>query len=104
MTTNENGQSTSKRITAKSILIATGGWPHVPDFSGHELVLTSNAIFDIDPFPSRLLVVRGGYIACEFASIFTGLGSNVTQLYRGAQVRRGFDDDVRNFLAAEVIK
>lgn len=100
----QDGQSGAKQFRAKNILIATGGWPHVPEFPGHELVLTSNEIFDIDPFPTRLLVVGGGYIACEFASIFTGLGTKVTQLYRGVQVLRGFDDDVRNFVAAEVIK
>ncbi|MBK9520047.1 MAG: glutathione-disulfide reductase [Rhodocyclaceae bacterium] len=100
----QDGQSVTKLFRAKNILIATGGWPHVPKFPGHELVLTSNEIFDIDPFPGRLLVVGGGYIACEFASIFNGLGTKITQLYRGVQVLRGFDDDVRNFVAAEVIK
>lgn len=96
--------STTTLVHAKNILIATGGRPHVPDFPGRELVLTSNEIFDIDPFPARLMVVGGGYIACEFASIFNGLGAKVTQLYRGEQVLRGFDDDIRHFLAAEVIK
>lgn len=96
--------STTTLVHAKNILIATGGRPHVPDFPGRELVLTSNEIFDIAPFPARLMVVGGGYIACEFASIFNGLGANVTQLYRGEQVLRGFDDDIRHFLAAEVIK
>ena len=61
-------------------------------------------MFDLDPFPARLLVVGGGYIACEFASIFNGLGAQVTQLYRGEQVLRGFDDDVRHFLAQEMRK
>ena len=56
------------------------------------------------PFPQRLLVVGGGYIACEFASIFNGLGSQVTQLYRGEQVLRGFDNEVRHFVAGEMIK
>lgn len=96
--------STTTLVHAKNILIATGGRPHVPDFPGRELVLTSNEIFDIAPFPARLMVVGGGYIACEFASIFNGLGAKVTQLYRGEQVLRGFDDDIRHFLAAEVIK
>ncbi len=93
-----------QRVTAKDILIAVGGWPHVPEFPGREHVITSNEIFDLEPFPQRLLVVGGGYIACEFASIFSGLGSQVTQLYRGAQVLRGFDDDIRNFVAAEMVK
>ena len=91
-------------IRARHILIATGGTPHVPDMPGREHVLTSNDMFDLDPFPARLLVVGGGYIACEFASIFNGLGSKVTQLYRGDQVLRGFDDEVRHFIAAEMRK
>jgi glutathione reductase (NADPH) len=61
-------------------------------------------MFDLEPFPRRLLVIGGGYIACEFATIFAGLGSRVTQFYRGAQVLRGFDDDVRAFVAAEMVK
>ena len=94
----------SQRISAKHILIATGGKPSVPDFPGRELVVTSDDMFDLDPFPKRLLVVGGGYIACEFASIFNGLGAQVTQLYRGEQVLRGFDEDVRRFIATEMKK
>ena len=93
-----------QRYTAKSILIATGGTPSVPHFKGREHVVTSNEMFDLDPFPKRLLVVGGGYIACEFASIFNGLGAKVTQLYRGELVLRGFDDEVRAFLSAEMVK
>ncbi len=93
-----------KPYSAKNILVATGGRPSLPEIKGYELVITSDQIFDLQPFPSRLLVVGGGYIACEFASIFNGLGAQVTQLYRGAQVLRGFDDDVRAFVAAEMIK
>ena len=89
---------------ARNILVATGGWPVVPVFPGHELAITSNEIFDLAQFPRRLVVVGGGYIACEFASIFRGLGAQVTQLYRGEQVLRGFDADVREFLATEVRK
>lgn len=89
---------------AQKILIATGGTPLRPQIPGTEFTITSDEIFDLTPFPKRLLVVGGGYIACEFASIFHGLGAHVTQLYRGTQVLRGFDDDVRNFLAAEVKK
>jgi glutathione reductase (NADPH) len=92
------------RHTAKSILIATGGHPSVPDIAGRELVVTSNEMFDLPTFPKRLLVVGGGYIACEFASIFNGLGSHVTQLYRGEQILRGFDDEVRHFAAGEMVK
>jgi glutathione reductase (NADPH) len=93
-----------ERLKAGKILVATGGWPSVPDIAGREHVITSNEMFDLDPFPQRLLVVGGGYIACEFASIFNGFGATVTQLYRGTQVLRGFDDDVRNFVSAEMVK
>ncbi len=97
-------QLDQRSYSARNILVATGGWPSVPDVPGREHVITSNEIFDLDPFPVRLLVVGGGYIACEFASIFNGLGSRVTQLYRGEQVLRGFDDEVRDFVAAEMRK
>jgi len=93
-----------ERVRAAHILVATGGAPHRPEFPGQELALTSNEMFDLEPFPGRLLVIGGGYIACEFATIFAGLASRVTQLYRGAQVLRGFDDDVRAFVAAEMVK
>lgn len=93
-----------QRFSARKILIATGGWPQVPDIPGREHVVTSNEIFDLALFPKRLVVVGGGYIASEFASIFNGLGAQVTQLYRGEQILRGFDDDVRNFAAAEMRK
>jgi glutathione reductase (NADPH) len=93
-----------QRYTALNLVIATGGQPTVPDITGREHVITSDDIFDLEPFPQRLLVVGGGYIACEFASIFNGLGSSVTQLYRGAQVLRGFDEEVRNFISAEMKK
>ncbi|MBV4398073.1 glutathione-disulfide reductase [Advenella alkanexedens] len=96
----DNGQS----YTAKYILIATGGRPAVPDVPGKEYVITSNEIFDLPEFPQRLLVVGGGYIACEFASIFNGLGAHVTQLYRSEQVLRGFDREIRDFVAGEMRK
>jgi glutathione reductase (NADPH) len=93
-----------QRWRAKHILLATGGTPTVPDFPGREWVLTSDNMFDLDPFPRRLAVVGGGYIACEFASIFNGLGAQVTQIYRGEQVLRGFDHEVQGFLAQETRK
>lgn len=99
-----HGESGEKRVTAKHILIATGGTPSVPDMEGREHVIDSNAIFDLEPFPQRLLIVGGGYIACEFASIFNGLGASVTQLYRGEQVLRGFDNEIRHFVAQEMTK
>jgi glutathione reductase (NADPH) len=93
-----------RHFTARKILIATGGWPHKPEFPGSELTFTSNEIFDLDEFPERLLVVGGGYIAVEFAGIFNGLGSQVTQLYRGPLFLRGFDSDIRAHLAQEMRK
>jgi glutathione reductase (NADPH) len=93
-----------ERVRAANVLVATGGRPVRPEFPGQEHAITSDEIFDLDPFPQRLLVIGGGYIACEFASIFNGLGSRVTQLYRGAQLLRGFDDDIRAFVADEMMK
>lgn len=86
--------------TAKHILVAVGGTPFVPDnVPGIEHAITSNEIFDIPELPKRVLIVGGGYIACEFACIFNGLGSEVTQYYRGAQILRGFDDEARGHIA-----
>lgn len=103
-TLNADGSPAHQAYTAERILIATGGTPFVPHFQGREHVITSNEIFDLHPFPQRLLIVGGGYIACEFASIFNGLGARVTQLYRGEQILRGFDDEVRHFAATEMVK
>ena len=93
-----------KRYTAQYILVATGGMPYVPELLGREHVVISDAMFDLDPFPERLLVVGGGYIACELASIFNGLGAKVTQLLRTAHLLNGFDEDVRQFLAKEMTR
>ena len=93
-----------KQFTAQNILISTGGTALVPAVEGYEHVVTSDSMFDLNPFPKRLLVVGGGYIACEFASIFNGLGSHVTQVHRGDKVLTGFDDDVRSFIATEMTK
>jgi len=76
----------------------------VPELPGRECVVPSNDIFDLPRFPRRLVVVGGGYIACEFASIFHGMGSEVTLLYRGTQILRGFDNEVRDFAAEEMRK
>lgn len=83
-------------ITARYILIATGGWPRMPDIPGSELMLTSNEVFDLETLPGRLLVIGGGYIAVEFAGIFSGLGSRVWLSHRGDKLLRGFDEDVRD--------
>lgn len=93
-----------RRFTTSRILIATGGWPHIPDFPGSEHAITSNEIFDLDQFPNRLVIVGGGYIAVEFAGIFNGLGAQVTQLYRGPLFLRGFDADIRAHAAREIAK
>lgn len=86
-----NGQS----YTAERILVATGGWPHIPEFPGREHVISSNEVFYLPELPKRTLVVGGGYIAIEFASIFHGLGCDSTLLYRGELFLRGFDLGVR---------
>jgi len=93
-----------QHYSAGKILIATGGWPHIPDFPGSEYAVTSNEIFDLEQFPQRLVIVGGGYIAVEFAGIFNGLGAQVTQLYRGPLFLRGFDEDIRNHAAQEIPK
>jgi glutathione reductase (NADPH) len=87
-----------KEITAKHILVATGGWPFVPEFEGSDLVITSNEAFYLDKLPKRIAVVGGGYIAAEFAGIFNGLGVETYLIYRGPLFLRGFDEDVRNHM------
>ncbi len=82
--------------SAKHILIATGGVPYLPPTPGVEHAVCSDDIFLLDDLPERILVVGGGYIACEFSSILNGLGCDVTQHYRGELILRGFDDDIRN--------
>jgi glutathione reductase (NADPH) len=93
-----------RTITARHVLIATGGWPKVPDVPGREHVITSNEAFFLDRLPRRVVIVGGGYIAVEFAGIFAGLGTDVVQLYRGPLFLRGFDDDLRRGLALEMPK
>ena len=92
------------RLSAKHILIATGGWPVKPDLPGAEHAITSNEIFHLDHLPRSILIVGGGYIACEFACILNGLGVQVTQFYRGAQILRGFDDEARGLVSDEMIR
>jgi glutathione reductase (NADPH) len=93
-----------ERWRARHILVATGGHPLMLEVPGGELAVSSNAMFDLPRFPRRLVVVGAGYIACEMASIFRGLGAQVTQVVRGTQLLRGFDDDVARFLAVEMGK
>ncbi|MEL7465225.1 MAG: glutathione-disulfide reductase [Pseudomonadota bacterium] len=90
-------------VSAKHILVATGGAPFVPEFPGSDKAITSDQIFHLTEQPKRFLVVGGGYIACEFACIMNGLGSEVTQLYRRDVILRGFDDDLRTHVSDEMI-
>lgn len=92
------------RITARHILVAAGGWPDRPDIPGAELGLSSNEVFHLPELPRRMLILGGGYIACEMACIFNGLGTEVTQFYRGAQILRGFDDEARGHIADHMIR
>ncbi len=91
----DNGQT----ITAKHILVATGGHPVRPDMPNAELGMVSDDIFQMETLPKSILIIGGGYIACEFACILNGLGVEVTQYYRGAQVLRGFDEEARGLIA-----
>ncbi len=86
-------------IKARNILIAAGATPFIPPVTGREHAISSNEAFHLDALPSHIVIVGGGYIAVEFAGIFHGLGVDVTLTYRGPQILRGFDDDVRNELA-----
>ncbi len=94
--------STGETITAKHILIATGGRPQLPGIPNDDLGITSNDIFHLEELPKSMLIVGGGYIACEFAGIMNGLGTEVTQYYRGAQILRGFDDEARGMIADQM--
>ncbi|WP_413043673.1 glutathione-disulfide reductase [Pseudomonas sp. YJ42] len=93
-----------RHYSAEHILIATGGWPFVPDVPGREHAITSNEAFYLDELPRRALVVGGGYIAVEFASIFHGCGAETKLLYRGDLFLRGFDGSLRDHLKDELIK
>lgn len=95
-----NGQ----RLSTERILIATGGWPQIPDIPGREHAISSNEAFFLEQLPKRVLVVGGGYIAVEFASIFHGLGAQTSLLYRGELFLRGFDGSVREHLRDELSK
>ena len=93
-----------KTYSAERIIVATGGWPFVPDVEGKEHIVTSNEIFNLPKLPTQMVIVGGGYIAVEFAGIMHGLGVDVTIFERGPKVLRGFDEDVRDFLIAEMTK
>jgi glutathione reductase (NADPH) len=91
-----------KIMTARHILVATGSWPEAPAIPGAELGISSNEAFYLEQLPRRALVVGGGYIAVEFASIFHGLGVDTTLAYRGARLLRGFDAELGARLAEEM--
>jgi glutathione reductase (NADPH) len=94
--------ATGERIRAKHILIATGGRPHVPDAVARAGVMTSDDIFQWETLPKSVLIVGGGFIACEFACILNGMGVEVTQFYRSEQILRGFDDEARAHVAGHM--
>lgn len=97
--------ASGRKVSAKHILIATGASPFVPQhLPGRELAITSNEAFHLERLPRRIVIVGGGYIAVEFAGIFNGLGVETVLLYRGEQILRGFDDDLRKHLATEMEK
>ena len=93
-----NGES----ISAQRILVATGGWPHIPDIPGKQHIISSNEAFFLETLPASVVIVGGGYIAVEFAGIFHGLGVDTTLAYRGDLFLRGFDQELREFLAGQM--
>src|SRR5664280_479712 len=93
-----------KQYSAERILIATGGWPFVPDMPGKQHIVTSNDMFFLEQLPKRIIIVGGGYIAVEFASILHGLGVDTTICHRGHKLLHGFDEDIRDFLSHEMTR
>ena len=91
-----------RRFCARHILLATGSWPKVPEIPGREHAITSNEAFHLERLPRRALLIGGGYIAVEFASIFNGLGVQTTLSYRGRRLLRGFDAELGERLGAEM--
>ena len=92
-------KATDQSVTAKTVLVATGAWPFIPEIPGREHIISSNEAFTLPELPRSIAIIGGGYIGVEFASIFHGLGVDVTLIYRGEQLLRGFDDDLRNGLS-----
>jgi glutathione reductase (NADPH) len=97
--------ASGRKLTARYILVATGAAAFVPrHLPGHEFAITSNEAFHLEKLPARIIIVGGGYIGVEFAGIFSGLGVETVLVCRGEQILRGFDDEIRNHLAAEMKK
>lgn len=93
-----------QQVTAAHILVATGGKPAQAEIPGREHTLVSDDVFYLETQPERILIVGGGYIGVEFAGVFNGLGSRTTLVHRGPAILRGFDEDLRHFLAREMDK
>src|SRR3954468_19433695 len=91
-----------RRVSARHILLATGSWPTVPEIPGREHAITSNEAFHLERLPRRALLIGGGYIAVEFASIFNGLGVQTVLSYRGRRLLRGFDSELGERLGEEM--
>jgi glutathione reductase (NADPH) len=99
----KSADGSERTVTSDRILIATGGHPNLDDqLPGMEHAITSNEVFHLDKMPERVVVAGGGYIAVEFASIFAGLGADTTLIYRGEEILRGFDDEVRTFVREQL--
>ncbi len=98
------GAEGTKEYSAKKILVATGGWPHLPQVSGVENAITSNEALELEALPKHIVIVGGGYIAVEFAGMFNALGAKVTIIIRAGNILRGFDEDIRDTLAEEMEK
>jgi glutathione reductase (NADPH) len=97
-------QPGGRKVTARIVLVATGGRPAIPDVPGAGHAITSNEAFHLEELPKSIMIVGGGYIAVEFACIFNGLGVDVTLLYRGPKILRGFDEELRDGLTEELFK
>ncbi|WP_148862886.1 glutathione-disulfide reductase [Marinobacter fonticola] len=93
-----------RRISTSHVTVATGSWPVIPDIPGKSCILTSNDMFYLPQLPSEAVIWGGGYIGVEFAGILAGLGVRTTLVYRGELFLRGFDDDIREFVAEEMRK
>ena len=93
-----------KKFTARTILIATGGRPFRPDIPGIENALVSDDIFHLEKLPKSIAIIGGGYIACEMASIMNGFGVRTKLIYRGDQILRGFDKEIRDHVAEEMVR
>ncbi len=98
----DGGDAGRRRVTADQVLVAVGSWPDMPPIPGIEHAISSNEAFYLERLPERFAVVGGGYIGVEFAGIFAGLGCDVTLVYRGPLFLRGFDEEIRTYLAGEM--